>query len=177
MAVANLALQGAAVVVGQAYMAEISSQLEGIQQGIDSILAEMERERRAKLLSNFEMLKRYASMPSEVLEVPEKKQAVFDKIEDIISDANSAWIFQLETIRDRQKQIAKSKRLNKQELENEIGEVADMESKAAAAFQLRAAAEQVAMMYESDHSAQRLAAEQERMQECLPEYTDVRGAL
>lgn len=176
-AVANLALQGAAVVVGQAYMAEISSQLEGIQRGIDGILAEMERERRARLLSNFDMLKRYASMPSETIEVPEKRQAVFDKIEDIVADANNAWIFQLETMRDGQKRIAKSKRLNKQELDTEIAEVADMEAKAAAAFQLMAAAEQVAMMYEDDHSAKRLAAEQERMQQRLAEYADVRGSL
>lgn len=48
-AVGNLALQGAAMVVGQMYMVEINKQLEDVAGGIAAIQEEMRLERESKI--------------------------------------------------------------------------------------------------------------------------------
>lgn len=94
-AVANLALQGAAVVVGQAYMAEISKQLDGIQSEISVMQIEMKLEREANIEASYEMLKFYLAFYSEIAADPERRQAAHAEIEDIKRDAIAAWKFQV----------------------------------------------------------------------------------
>lgn len=54
-AVANLAMQGAAVAVGAAYMAQISDQLESIETGIEDIKRELQQERDASEIWHFQI--------------------------------------------------------------------------------------------------------------------------
>lgn len=75
-AVANLALQGAAIVVGQVYMTEINKQLEGMQSGISALQEEMRFERDSKLEASFELLREYLTNYAQISDNPEKKQAV-----------------------------------------------------------------------------------------------------
>lgn len=53
-AVANIALQSAAVAVGMAYMNEINDKLEGLQEGIEEIQRVMERQRDARLKAGYD---------------------------------------------------------------------------------------------------------------------------
>lgn len=57
-AAANLALQGAAVAVGMAYMNQINDKLDGLQSGIEAIQRDMERERDAELKAAYDALAR-----------------------------------------------------------------------------------------------------------------------
>lgn len=57
-AVANIALQSAAVAVGMAYMNEINDKLEGLQEGIEEIQRVMERQRDARLKAGYDALYR-----------------------------------------------------------------------------------------------------------------------
>lgn len=57
-AVANLALQGAAVAVGMAYMNQINEKLDGLQAGIEAIQRDMQRERDAELKAAYDALGR-----------------------------------------------------------------------------------------------------------------------
>lgn len=138
-AVANLAMQGAAVAVGAAYMAQISDQLKGIEGGIDAIKRELQLERDAKLLSSFEMLQRYSQRFEEYLASPEKKQAALIGIEQSLRDSKEIWRFQLDSMCDLQKEIALDRKPNKDKILRYSDRLQEMEKRSAGAFQLCAA--------------------------------------
>ena len=57
-AAVNLVLQGAAIVVGMAYMNQISDKLDGLQSGIEEIQRDMQRERDAEIEAAYGALTR-----------------------------------------------------------------------------------------------------------------------
>ena len=175
VAVANLALQGAAIVVGQAYMAEISKQLEGIESGIAAIQQEMRLEREAKVEARFEKLKEYLTIYGEVSTNPEKRQAVLNGIEVICLDALEAWKFQVKAMQDLGRVLAKSKRMKDDEVRAKLIEFQNRERDAQVAFKLYVAAERVSMQYDGDFCTARIAREQEKVEGCLEEYAVARG--
>lgn len=79
--------------MGQAYMAEISKQLEGIESGIAAIQQEMKLEREADIEARFEKLLEYLSQYDEISTNPEKRQAVHNAIEGICVETLKAWKF------------------------------------------------------------------------------------
>lgn len=141
VAVANLALQGAAVVVGQAYMAEISKQLEGIESGIAAIQQEMRLEREADIEARFEKLLEYLAQYDEISTNPERRQAVHNAIEGICVETLKAWKFQVKAMRDYGVRIERSKRMKDDEVRARLHEFQSKERDAQAAFRLFLAAE------------------------------------
>lgn len=120
--VANLALQGAAIVVGQAYMAEISKQLEGIESGIAAIQQEMRLEREADIEARFEKLLEYLSQYDEISTNPEKRQAVHNAIEGICVETLKAWKFQVKAMREFGTRMERSRRLKDDEVRARLHE-------------------------------------------------------
>ena len=175
-AVANLAMQGAAVAVGAAYMAQISDQLKGIESGIEAIKRELQLERDAKLLSSFDMLQRYSQRFEEYLASPEKKQAALIGIEQSLRDAKEIWRFQLDSIRDLQKEIASDRKPKKDKILQYSNRLQEMEKRSAVAFQLCAAVGQMSMRYDDDFSEKRIADERNDLMRLQEEYGNVRGA-
>lgn len=173
-AVANIALQGAAIAVGQAYMTEINQQLESIEAGIASIQQEMQMEREARLEADFEMLREYAELYGEISQHPEKRQAVFVAIEDIRKDVREAWNFQMKAMDALNKKLASGKRMKDQEVRSSIREFQSREADVLAVYQLLISAEQVSMQYDGNFSVERLERERQRIQERLDEYEAVR---
>ncbi|NMW59667.1 hypothetical protein HHJ81_00885 [Mobiluncus mulieris] len=174
LAVANLALQGAAIVVGQAYMAEISKQLESIESGIGAIQQEMRLEREADIEARFERLFEYISQYEEISTNPEKKQAVLNAIEGIRVETLKAWKFQVKAMREFGAHIESPKRMKDDEVRARLNEFQGRERDALAAFRLFLAAEQASMQYDGDFSAARIARERERVERCLGDYAEVR---
>lgn len=174
VAVANLALQGAAIVVGQAYMAEISKQLEGIESGIAAIQQEMKLEREADIEARFEKLLEYLSQYDEILTNPEKRQAVHNAIEGICVETLKAWKFQVKAMREFGTRMERSRRLKDDEVRARLHEFQGKERDAQAAFRLFLAAEQASMQYDGDFSAGRIAREREKIGKCLDDYAEVR---
>lgn len=174
VAVANLALQGAAIVVGQAYMAEISKQLEGIESGIAAIQQEMRIEREADIEARFEKLLEYLSQYDEVFTNPEKRQAVHNAIEGICVEALKAWKFQVKAMREFGVRTERSRRMKDDEVRATLHEFQSKERGAQAAFRLLLAAEQASMQYDGDFSAARIAREREKVGRCLDDYAEVR---
>ena len=111
-AVANIALQAAAVAVGQAYMTEINERLNSIEEGVSKIQREMKRERDSKIEASFLMLKDYIEHYAEYSELPEKNQAVQNALEGIKRDALAAWSFQIQSLNDLGLQVRKSGKLD-----------------------------------------------------------------
>lgn len=173
-AAANLALQGAAIVVGQAYMNEISGQLEGIQAGISSLQEEMRLERDSDLEASFELLREYLVNYAQISDNPEKKQAVHAQIEAIRKDALAAWNFQLKSMRSFDKRLAAPKKMKNDEVDRSINEFRAKENDALTAYMFLAAAERASMQYDNDFSEGRIAAERERLQQCLEDYEGTR---
>ena len=175
-AIANLAMQGAAVAVGAAYMAQISDQLKGIESGIEAIKRELQLERDAKLLSSFDMLQRYSLRFEEYLASPEKKQAALIGIEQSLRDAKEIWRFQLDSMRDLQKEIASDRKPKKDKILQYSDRLQEMEKRSAVALRLCAAVGQMSMRYDDDFSEKRIADERNDLLSLQEEYGNVRGA-
>lgn len=173
-AVANLALQGAAIVVGQAYMTEISKQLEGIESGIAAIQQEMRLEREADIEARFEKLLEYLSQYDQISTNPEKRQAVHNAIEGICVETLSAWKFQVKAMHEFGARMERSRRLNDDEVRAKLHEFQGKERDAQAAFRLFLAAEQVSMQYDGDFGTRRIAHEQDKIDRCLDDYAEAR---
>ena len=174
-AVANLALQGAAIAVGQAYMAEISKQLEGIESGIAAIQQEMRMEREADIEARFEKLLEYLAQYEEISANPEKKQAVLNAIEATSVESLKAWKFQIKSMKEFGTRLERSGRLKEDEVRDLLREFQSKERGALTAFQFFAAAEQASMQYDGDFATTRIAREREKICKCLDEYAEVRS--
>lgn len=176
-AIGNLALQGAAIVVGQAYMTEINNQLDDIRYGISAIQQEMSLDREAKIEARFEKLQEYAACYEENCARPEKRQAVLNNVEAICLDALEAWKFEVKSMHNLEAQLSKTGRLKDDELRNKIREFQSRERDSQTAFTLYACAEQVSMQYDGDFSQARIERERNKAAECLKQYEEARGGV
>lgn len=177
VAVANLALQGAAIVVGQAYMEEISKELEGIQSSISAIQEEMKMERDSDVEASFELLREYLTLYPQISDNTERRHAVHGAIEGIRKDALAAWGFELKAMHSLDDRLSAPRRMKNDIVSKSISEFRARERDAQAAFQLFVAAEQASMQYDGDFSEERIAFERGRLGKALAEYGEVRGSI
>lgn len=175
-AVANLALQGAAVAVGQAYMTQINDKLEQLEQGVAEIQRAMQRDRDAQLKTAYDGLRRLALKYDEYATTPEKRIMGQRLIEDALKESSSAWNYQLSAIEDFGKSIQKGKKkLTMKEVQEKITSLAILEARATAAMQLTVIAQQAGMRFDCDYSEKRIAADGKIVQEMAEEFEVVRG--
>lgn len=172
-AVANLALQGAAVVVGQAYMAEINNKLEGIESGIASIERMLERDKEAQIDGNFRALKRFVENLEDNSLDTQKKQAVIGSLEGIRTETLQLWSYQIKAMDDFKKEISKPGRLDAKSTETAIEDLHGIEEASAATFRLLMLVEQTSMQYDNDFSVKRLAKAKREAKELASEYQAV----
>ena len=169
-AVANLALQGAAIVVGQAYMAEINSKLEGIESGIASIKRMLERDKEAQLDGNFRALRRYvADLEDNSLDV-QKRQAVLGSLENIRTGTLHLWSYQIRAIQDFEQEVSKPGRIDAKKAESLIEKLHKIEKATADTFRLLMLIEQTSMQYDNDFSEKRLNKAKDEANELFAEY-------
>ncbi len=175
-AIANLALQGAAVAVGMAYMNEISGKLDGLQDSIDELQRDMERERDANLKAAYDSLVRLALKFDEYAGNPEKRIVALQNVEKALDEANRAWNYQVSRITDYTRELEAKKKLPAEEIVAASGKLEEMENRAVAAFQLVLAAQQIDMRLDSDYTAQRIASDRQITERMVDEFGKVRGA-
>lgn len=169
-AVANLVLQGAAVVVGQAYMTEISNKLESIESGIASIERMLERDKEAQLDGNFRALRRYTANLEDNSLDPQKKQAVIGSLEHIRTDTLKLWSYQVKALEDFKQEVSKPGRIDAKQAESVIDDLRKIEETTSAAFQLLMLIEQTSMQYDNDFSEKRLNKAKEEVKELIAEF-------
>ena len=174
-AVANIALQGAAVAVGMAYMNEINNQLKTIESGISEIKALMEREQKAKMLASYEMLKRYAERFDEYIVSPEKKTAALIGIHNALQDATNIWFFQLESIAALKEEVASRKSMDYEEITEAADKLHELEARTGQAFQLVAAVGLLGMQYDNDFSEKRILREMDDLKKLAVDFAHARG--
>ncbi|WP_417178323.1 hypothetical protein [Adlercreutzia equolifaciens] len=176
-AIGNLALQGAAMVVGQMYMVEINKQLEEVTSGISAIQEEMRLDRESKIAASMEMLKEYSKDYMIISDDPMRLQAVITQIESIREKARDAWIFQVSMLQSMEKSLRKDGKLKEGALKKRMVEFAQREKAAHDAFVFLMAAEQVGMQYRQNYSAEQIAKEREYIQARMAEYDEARNAV
>lgn len=174
VAVANLALQGAAIVVGQVYMAEINKQLDALTSGIANIQEEMRLERESNIEAAMATLKEYADDYMLIAVDAERRQAVKNHIELIRREALEAWIFQVKHMDALQKVIAKAKNPKEKQLKELVSKFNQRERAARDAFLLLMAVDQTRMQYHQDFDVETVSKEKEVLQDRLAEYSQVR---
>jgi hypothetical protein len=175
--IANLALQGAALAVGQAYMTEIDERLRGIQSGTAAIQKEMQLEREAKLEARLEKLLEYVTLYGEIADNPEKRQAVLTGLELIGVDALETWKFQVKSMNELGTKLKNNKLMDDGEVKSCLDEFRSRESDAANAIMLCIMAERTSMQYEQDFGTKRIAREREKLAKRREAYDEARGKV
>lgn len=176
-AVGNLALQGAAMVVGQMYMVEINKQLEDVTEGIAAIQEEMRLERESKIEACMELLKEYTENYMTISDDPVEHQAVRNQIEAIRKEAREAWLFQVKQLQSMDRSLRKSGKLKDEELKSKMREFAQRDKAARDAFIFLMAAEQVKMQYSQSYTESQIRKEAESINQKLGEFTDLRNGI
>ncbi len=122
------------------------------------------------------MLQRYSQRFEEYLASPEKKQAALIGIEQSLRDAKEIWRFQLDSMRDLQKEITSDRKPKKDRILEYSKRLQEMEQRSSVAFQLCAAVGQMSMRYDDDFSEKRIADERNDLLRLQEEYGNARGA-
>lgn len=175
VAVANIALQAAAVAVGQAYMTEISERLSGIEEGVSKIQREMKRERDSKIEASFLMLKDYIEHYAEYSELPEKSQAVQNALEGIKRDALAAWSFQIQSLNDLGLQVRKAGKLDSAGARNFLSVLESCDSSAAAVYTVLLMENQAELQYGGAFGPDKLRDSERRAIAYFEEYDNARS--
>lgn len=174
-AAANLALQGAAVAVGMAYMNQINDKLDGLQRGIEAIQRDMERERDAELEAAYNALMRLVRKYEEYGASAEKRAAAQQIVEDTLREADKAYQYQLKCIRDLTTEIEGKKKLKEAQIHEEAAKLSSAEARAAVAFQLYIAAQQVGMRLDNNYTEQNIAKDRQLAQEMADAFSICHG--
>lgn len=175
--VANIALQAAAVAVGQAYMTEISGRLSEIEEGVSRIQREMQIERESKIEASFRMLKDYIGHFAEYSEMPEKRQAVLSSLENIRHEALAAWSFQIQSLGALGSDVRKAGRLDAAGAGKLLLALEDCDKSAAAVYTVLMMENQAQLCYGSNFGADSLMEAKRRSAEFLDEYDRARSAV
>lgn len=174
-AAANLALQGAAVAVGMAYMNQINDKLDGLQRGIEAIQRDMERERDAELEAAYNALMRLVRKYEEYGASAEKRAAAQQIVEDTLREADKAYQYQLKCIRDLAAEIDAKKKLKEAQIHEKAAKLSSAETRAAVAFQLYIAAQQVGMRLDNNYTEQNIAKDRQLAQEKADAFSICHG--
>lgn len=176
VAVANLALQGAAVLVGQAYMAQINDKLEGLSDGIAEIQRSMESDREAELESHFDALERVILMFDEHGSDQSKRTVALQVVEDATRAAQRACRYEAKVMYGIGAGAAQRRKMSKGDVKGLIRRLRKEEGHAFVAFQLLVAARQTGMRLESDYTNARIEKELSIMRKAADELTGARGS-
>ena len=175
-AVANLALQGAAVLVGQAYMMQINDKLEGLSDGIAEIQRSMESGREAELESHFDALERVVLMFDEHGSDQSKRTVALQAVEDATRAAQHACHYEAKALREIGAGAAQRGKMSKEDVEKLIQRLRKEEGYAPVAFQLLVAARQTGMRLECDYTNARIEKELSIMRKAADELIGARGS-
>lgn len=174
-AVANIAFQGVSIAVGQAHMMEISKQLSEIETGITKIQQEMRHERESRIEASFRMLKDYIEHYAEYSEIPEKRQAVQNELENIRHDALSAWSFLARSLNDLNMKIKRANKLDSAEINNYLDVLDSYDNSASAIYTVLMLEKQVQLQYSSTFSPEKIEEVKQESTNYLNEYDSYRS--
>ena len=175
-AAANLALQGAAVAVGMAYMNQINNKLDRLESNVQAIQRNMELQRRAELKAAYDSLVRLTFKFDEYAASQEKRQAAQMVIEQAICEADKAWNFYISCIKDFTHEVEGAKRLSAKQIESKSRGLSSLENSAAVAFNVYNAAQQTGMRFDNNYAENNIEKERQLSAKMAHEFASCRSA-
>ena len=143
--------------------------------GIEAIQRDMQRERDAELKAAYDALDRLTLKCQEYGASAEKRQVALQIIEDAQCEANKAWNYELECMKDFSAEVRARKRLSAEKIAEEAEKLSAMETRAAVAFQLFVMAQQIGMRFEGDYTRQRIETDGQITRRMADGFSSVRG--
>jgi len=170
VAIANLALQGAAMVVGQAYMAKIDNKLKNIEKGIDEILCRMDDQRLAKLRGYSRTLDDYHDGFSLYEGEDSTRFRAISVVGATLSSLAASTEEELLAIDRVSKSLRSEGRIGKERAEERLAEIDAVSNRALFSICLEAAARRLLMQYEGQYTRTRVNHELSRVRRVCSEY-------
>lgn len=112
--IASMGLGAMAMVVGQAYMIEINNSLHSIDSKLDTVIAMMTVEKKARLKNAIDIARSYKRLHDDYLNKPlEARQATRNEIEARYNDAGEVIDWLSESLIDIEKRASEAKATEK----------------------------------------------------------------
>lgn len=160
--IAGMGLSAAAMVVGQAYMTEISDSLHSIDEKMDKLVSMFADQQKAKLTNALNIAKDYSKLYEDYRQRPEALQAARNEIERCYNDVGEVvdWItLQLEGVG---KKVHEAK-ANKKELQSLLEELHSHEEQFSMSLQALSALAMTRMYYDGATDERSALIEQKRI--------------
>lgn len=162
--IAGVSLAAAAMVVGQAYMTEISDSLHDINEELDRIASMIADEQRAKLMNALDIAKTYSKLYDDYRQKPDAMRAARNEIERCYNDVGAVidWItLQLSPLDER----ARKAKASKKELQPLIEEFHSYEEQFSMSLKALSALAMTRMYYDGSTDERSSLIEQKRIME------------
>ena len=161
--IASVGLAAAAMVVGQAYMTEISESLQRIDAKLEAIASMIAGDQRAKVKNALDIAKTYAALHDDYLQKPaEARQAARNEIEGRYNDVGQVidWITeQLAGIEDKARDAAEREK----DLEPLLKEIQSYEAQFGMCLQALSALAMTRMYYDGSMDDRSALVEEQRI--------------
>lgn len=162
--IAGVGLAAAAIVVGQAYMTEISDSLHDINEKLDRVASMIADEQRAKLMNALDIAKTYSKLYDDYRQKPDAMRAARNEIERCYNDVGAVidWItLQLSPLDER----ARKAKASKKELQPLIEEFHSYEEQFSMSLKALSALAMTRMYYDGSTDERSSLIEQKRIME------------
>lgn len=162
--IAGVGLAAAAMVVGQAYMTEISDSLHDINEKLDRVASMIADEQRAKLMNALDIAKTYSKLYDDYRQKPDAIRAARNEIERCYNDVGAVidWItLQLSPLDER----ARKAKASKKELQPLIEEFHSYEEQFSMSLKALSALAMTRMYYDGSTDERSSLIEQKRIME------------
>lgn len=161
--IASVGLAAAAMVVGQAYMTEISDSLQRIDAKLESIASMIASDQKAKVKNALDIAKTYAALHDDYLQKPaEARQAARNEIEGRYNDVGQVidWITeQLASVEDKARDAAEREK----DLEPLLKEIKSYEAQFGMCLQALSALAMTRMYYDGSMDDRSALVEEQRI--------------
>ena len=175
--IASVGLAAAAMVVGQAYMTEIDDTLQRIDAKLDTIVAMIASEQKAKIKNALDIARAYSGLYDEYqAKPPEAKQAARNEIEGKYNDIGQVIDWITEQLSDVQKRTVEAKAKEK-DIAPLLEELHSYEEQFSMCLQALSALAMTRMYYDGTMDERSAAIEQQRIREKSREFVSKRRTL
>ena len=175
--IASVSLAAAAMVVGQAYMTEINDKLQSIDTKLDTLVAMIAGEQKAKIKNALDIARAYSTLYDEYQAKPlEASQAARNGIEGKYNDIGQVIDWITEQLSDVQKRAMEAKAKEK-DLAPLLDELHSYEEQFSMCLQALSALAMTRMYYDGTMDERSAAIEQQRIRDKSREFAARRRTL
>lgn len=176
-AVANLAMQGAAMALGLAYMARIDSKLSDISKGIDEILLYMEEDYVSRLEGHAVALAEYREFYEEYANSVEERTSVITNTQRIYEKLRGYWRKELRRMERLQAEVrSQGKTVKEADARRLLEKFIGIDNRMRCIFGLAIVSREILMQYGANFSHSRISRERRTVFSMRDEYVSSRDS-